>query len=109
MMRLSFPLGCGWRRLLAIGSPFTVGRLSANLFSMLFTTGITIAVSRASLLGTCAVHRFIHRAIVPPGISGSGSVLFPFSSILPKIILPLAVCSTLVTEISIVLPISLRA
>ena len=33
----------------------------------------------------------------------------PFSSILPKIILPLAVCSTLVTVISTDLPISLRA
>ena len=37
------------------------------------------------------------------------SALFKFSSILPKIIFPLAVWSTLVTEISTILPISFRA
>ena len=69
-----------------------------------------VAVPRAiSSWGSCR-----HSGAIPvrelPAVSPSGRfAALPFSSILPKIILPLAVCSTLVTEISTDRPIILRA
>jgi hypothetical protein len=51
----------------------------------------------------------VHRGSNSTGPGRPGSPLFGASSSLPKIIFPLAVCKTLVTEISMALPMSLRA
>ena len=50
----------------------------------------------------------ILQCVISKVVGRGPSTDFPFSSILPKIILPLAVCKTLVTEISTVRPIILR-
>ena len=50
-----------------------------------------------------------YRGAISTGALRGESPFFGASSILPKIILPLAVCSTLVTEISTERPIILRA
>ena len=65
---------------------------------------LQISKSIPKSLGSSVLQRAISAAAERPG-----SVVRPFSSILPKIILPLAVCSTLVTEMSTDLPIILRA
>jgi hypothetical protein len=63
-----------------------------------------------SLFGTSKLvpcYKARHESI--PAASHTVSTTLPFSSILPKIILPLAVCSTLVTEMSTERPIMRRA
>ena len=56
-----------------------------------------------------ALRFVLYQWAISTGPGRPGSPPLPFSSTLPKIIFPLAVCSTLVTEISTALPISLRA
>ena len=69
---------------------------------------LAIAMTRA-VAGARALHYRIEEHIGRVfGMVHATSPL-PFSSSLPKIILPLAVCSTLVTAMSMLLPMSLRA
>jgi len=77
-----------------------------------------VGVRRPPLLAALAGSSTLPKAVGPTaggqrvistGPGRPGSPLLPFSSTLPKIILPLAVCSTLVTEMSTDLPISRRA
>src|SRR5579863_6903735 len=91
---------------------FAIRRPLALRVQVVVPAPLAVAVPIALPLWTCAngppltddrenLHRVFHVVSRTAGL--------PFSSILPKIILPLAVCSTLVTEIPTDRPISLRA